>query len=458
VTALGQPHRALVTVASTNDVALAWARDGAPHGAIVTADAQTAGRGRHGRTWASPPGRHLYLSLVVRLGPGIAVPPLTLAVGVGLCDGLRALGATAAGLKWPNDVLVGGRKLAGVLCESAGDAVVVGIGVNRDGAAADLPPEVAARAITLAEVVGRAVGREDLLAAVLDGLAPWIERYRGGGLRRDRAGLGGADDPRAAGDRGSGPRHGHRPRSRRRAARRGRRRDDPPGPVGPGRVEPARSGWYRPGMNRRWIAVAAVVAAAAVALLWWRGRDRGAGTSRPSGAGAAIDPEAPSAGAPGGGSAPTRPRPRVPGQPDVEIRPDGTRVYVTDKGVFRDHRGSGGSAPLGPPGLPPDQKTMSSAVTAQIYDQLKPAVVACSAAVAAADRGADPFVYVTLTVAVAGGALSTTGVEVGVNDVATSAQAALVQCVSERARAVAIPASGEPDRTDYIVQYPIRLR
>jgi hypothetical protein len=69
-----------------------------------------------------------------------------------------------------------------VLCESAGDAVVVGIGVNRDGAAADLPPEVAARAITLAEVVGRAVGREDLLAAVLDGLAPWIERYRGGGL------------------------------------------------------------------------------------------------------------------------------------------------------------------------------------------------------------------------------------------------------------------------------------
>lgn len=182
MTALGQPHRALVTVGSTNDVALAWAKDGAPHGAIVTADAQTAGRGRHGRAWASPPGRHLYLSLVVRLGPGIAVPPLTLAVGVGLCDGLRALGASAAGLKWPNDVLVGGRKLAGVLCESAGDAVVVGIGVNRDGVAAELPPEVAARAITLAEAVGRPVARDQLLAAVLAGLAPWIERYRGGGL------------------------------------------------------------------------------------------------------------------------------------------------------------------------------------------------------------------------------------------------------------------------------------
>ncbi|MBP8810371.1 MAG: hypothetical protein KBG48_05340 [Kofleriaceae bacterium] len=210
-------------------------------------------------------------------------------------------------------------------------------------------------------------------------------------------------------------------------------------------------------MNRRWIAVAALVAVAVVAIVWWRGRERGATTSRASG-GAAVDPSAPGAGPAGGSAAPSRPRPRVPGTTDVEVLPDGTRVYVSDKGVFRDHRGSGAPPPLGPPGLPPDQKTMSSAVTAQIYDQLKPAVVACSAAVAAADRGADPFVYVTLTVAVAGGALSTTGVEVGVNDVATSAQAALVQCVSERARAVAIPASGEPDRTDYIVQYPIRLR
>lgn len=211
-------------------------------------------------------------------------------------------------------------------------------------------------------------------------------------------------------------------------------------------------------MNRRWIAVAALVAVAAVAILWWRGRDRDEATDRASGATAAGDPISRS-GDPGRGTAaPTRPRPRVPGGTDVEVLPDGTRVYVTDKGVFRDHRGSGGRAPLGPPGLPPDQKTMSSAVTAQIYDQLKPAVTACSAAVAAGDRGADPFVYVTLTVAVAGGALSTTAVEVGVNDVAPAAQAGLIDCVSQRARSVAIPASGEPDRTDYIVQYPIRLR
>lgn len=180
MSALGQPRRHLAVCDSTNDVALAWARDGAPHGAIVTADEQRAGRGRHGRAWASPPGANLYLSLIVRLGPGVPVPPLTLAVGVGLCDAVRGLGVDGAGLKWPNDVLVGGRKLAGVLCESAGDAVVVGIGVNGD--AGPRPPEVAARAVAVGELLGRAVEREALLAAVLTGLGPWLERYRAEGL------------------------------------------------------------------------------------------------------------------------------------------------------------------------------------------------------------------------------------------------------------------------------------
>ena len=79
---LGVARQAHATVGSTNDLALAWARAGAPHGAIVTAEAQTAGRGRHGRAWASPPGRSISLSIVLRLGAGVPVPPLTLAVGV----------------------------------------------------------------------------------------------------------------------------------------------------------------------------------------------------------------------------------------------------------------------------------------------------------------------------------------------------------------------------------------
>jgi len=177
VTWLGGERRALASCGSTNDVALAWAKDGAPHGALVTADTQTAGRGRHGRVWASPPGRNLYASMVVRVGRTFAIPPLTLAIGVGLCDAIRGEGVAQAGLKWPNDVLVGGKKLAGVLCESVGDAVVVGLGVNTNGAAVELPPEVAARATTISDQLGRWVDRDAFLARLLADLAPWIDRY-----------------------------------------------------------------------------------------------------------------------------------------------------------------------------------------------------------------------------------------------------------------------------------------
>ncbi|MEZ4400035.1 MAG: biotin--[acetyl-CoA-carboxylase] ligase [Kofleriaceae bacterium] len=179
---LGRDRRAVDVCTSTNDLALAWARDGAPHGALVTSDAQTAGRGRHGRTWASPPGRNLHLSVVVRLGPAVPVPPLTLAVGVAVCDAIRAEGVTGAGLKWPNDVLVGRRKLAGVLCESTGDAVIVGVGVDVNGAAADLPADVAARATTIADELGRWVERDAFLERLVVELAAWIERYQGGGV------------------------------------------------------------------------------------------------------------------------------------------------------------------------------------------------------------------------------------------------------------------------------------
>lgn len=183
---LGAARQQHDTVTSTNDLALAWARAGAPHGAVVVAEAQTAGRGRHGRAWASPPGRSIYLSIVLRLGAAVPVPPLTLAIGVGACDAVRAEGVTAAGLKWPNDVLVtvdgAPKKLAGVLCESTGDAVVVGIGVNVNGAARELPPEVAARATTLGEVLGRWVERDAFLERLLADLAPWIERYQAGGV------------------------------------------------------------------------------------------------------------------------------------------------------------------------------------------------------------------------------------------------------------------------------------
>lgn len=185
---LGAQRIELEACTSTNDEAARLARAGASHGTIVIAQAQTAGRGRDGRPWASPPGAGLYLSAVLRPPLPLAlVPPMTLAIGIGVCDAARASGAIAQ-LKWPNDVLVEGRKLAGVLVEAQSqgsrlEAVIVGIGVNLGG---DLPPEVAGTAITLAEAARRGGApppdRAAFLACLLEKVESWLDRYTAGGL------------------------------------------------------------------------------------------------------------------------------------------------------------------------------------------------------------------------------------------------------------------------------------
>ena len=199
---LGRTRIDLEECGSTNDEAGRLARAGAQHGTVVIARAQTSGRGREGRRWESPVGVGLYLSAVVRsLLPLADVPPMTLAIGIGVCDAARAFGARAE-LKWPNDVLVGGKKLAGVLVEShsAGgrlDAAIVGIGVNLAG---ELPASVASTAITLAAAGAvvdntaspfggadgpgraRAVEREPFIAALLAHVEHWLDRYAAGGL------------------------------------------------------------------------------------------------------------------------------------------------------------------------------------------------------------------------------------------------------------------------------------
>lgn len=155
--ALGQPREHHASLPSTNDRALAWAREGAPHGAMVTADAQTAGRGRLGRRWDSPPGAGLYVSLVLRPAEvvvGRGWDPrwaaLGLAVGLGLREGL-ARWVPDALLKWPNDLLVRGHKLAGVLCETRWQGstpdIVVGFGVNV--AQREFPAELRATSLAL---------------------------------------------------------------------------------------------------------------------------------------------------------------------------------------------------------------------------------------------------------------------------------------------------------------------
>ena len=143
----------------------------------------------------------------------------------------------------------------------------------------------------------------------------------------------------------------------------------------------------------------------------------------------------------------------------VRVDSDGTRTYVMDNGaVVQDHRGDGYGPPVAPPALPPGKRTMSPEVTALIFQKLRPGVLACAGKVPASDRGADPFVYVTMTVAVASGRLSTTDTYPTTHDLKGDSLEGYVNCVREAGMAVTLDGTGEPDRNDYIVQYPIRLR
>jgi BirA family biotin operon repressor/biotin-[acetyl-CoA-carboxylase] ligase len=165
----------LAETGSTNDVATALAERGAAEGTVVIASAQTAGRGRLGRTWFSPAGAGLYVSIVCR-DPRI-VSLLTLAAGVAVAEAIRAVTALPVEIKWPNDIVLrtrpggdGWRKLAGVLAEAstggaAVDVVVLGIGINLRSAA--YPPELADRATSIEAARGRSVEPADLLCAIL---------------------------------------------------------------------------------------------------------------------------------------------------------------------------------------------------------------------------------------------------------------------------------------------------
>jgi BirA family biotin operon repressor/biotin-[acetyl-CoA-carboxylase] ligase len=179
--------RALDSVGSTNDVLKQAAREGAVEGTVVVAAAQTAGRGRHGRTWISPSG-NLFLSILLRPADRTLLTLLPLAAGVAVAEALEAQGATCR-LKWPNDVLASGRKLAGILAEASSDragldAVVVGIGINVNVPHDALPEELRATAVSLRDETGRTHDLADVAAAVLAG---WTVCYHA--LQADRRAL-----------------------------------------------------------------------------------------------------------------------------------------------------------------------------------------------------------------------------------------------------------------------------
>ncbi len=127
--------RYLAETSSTNIVAREWAGEGAPDGALVIAESQTAGRGRKGRTWKSEPGQNLTFSLILRPGsPPDGIQSITLAGAVSVAEALEELCAVRCQIKWPNDLWVGGRKICGILSELVGGngspCVIMGIGVN----------------------------------------------------------------------------------------------------------------------------------------------------------------------------------------------------------------------------------------------------------------------------------------------------------------------------------------
>ncbi len=184
---VGRPLVVVPVTASTNDDARAAAAAGAPHGAAFVADAQTAGRGRGGHTWHSPPGENLYLSVVLRPRvPAASVAPITLAVGVAVARVLEGIlaGRAPVWVKWPNDVLAGPandkRKLAGVLVEgqlrgAEVTSLVAGVGVNVHAAA--FPEALAARATSLARLGAEGLDRSVIAARLLAAIGDAVARF-----------------------------------------------------------------------------------------------------------------------------------------------------------------------------------------------------------------------------------------------------------------------------------------
>lgn len=167
---LGVPIRHLASVASTMDAAAAWAD--APHGAVVVAEAQTAGRGRHGRAWQAAPGASLLFTVVLRpAAAGVGLVPL--AAGLAVAEAVGEWGVDAR-LKWPNDVRVGGRKLAGVLAETtwSGGAPRVLLGVGLNVSQTDFPPGLRATSLRLesGQPVARLAPLSPILARLGDAL------------------------------------------------------------------------------------------------------------------------------------------------------------------------------------------------------------------------------------------------------------------------------------------------
>jgi BirA family biotin operon repressor/biotin-[acetyl-CoA-carboxylase] ligase len=171
VTAFGHPRRHLSSTDSTNECARQLVLEGAPNGTVVTAGFQTVGRGRRGRAWSAPAGKALLCSAI--LAPlELEHSLLPLAVPLAICEAVESLTPLECRVKWPNDVWIEGRKLAGVLIEAEPPAwAVIGIGLNVAIEPDEFPPDLRQPATSM----GHGVGVEGALAAVCERLEHWVD-------------------------------------------------------------------------------------------------------------------------------------------------------------------------------------------------------------------------------------------------------------------------------------------
>jgi BirA family biotin operon repressor/biotin-[acetyl-CoA-carboxylase] ligase len=180
---LGRSIRLLDEVASTQNEAHLWVANGAQEGSLIVAERQTAGRGRMGRSWHSPKGKGLWLSIIMK--PSIPLPytpQLTLLIAVALCRTIRLHTSIPAGIKWPNDILINDRKLSGILLESSAEDerlryVIAGIGIGVNLVKEDYPEEIQPIVTSLLIETGRSWDRTELLCAFLGQLEELYDLY-----------------------------------------------------------------------------------------------------------------------------------------------------------------------------------------------------------------------------------------------------------------------------------------
>ena len=172
-------------VSSTNRIALEMASDGLPGGIAILAETQTRGKGRLGRSWFSPPACNIIFSILLRpCLPLREYPLFSPATAIGVIDGLDSATSVKAGIKWPNDIVVGEKKLGGILLETGagGDqaALVIGLGVNVNLDQSNFPDELQSSATSLKEILGQELDRTALVIALFEGISRRVSELQTG--------------------------------------------------------------------------------------------------------------------------------------------------------------------------------------------------------------------------------------------------------------------------------------